>query len=666
MKYATKGILDFAMPLRSLLICLLLLLPWVSSCSYVSLPSLPWSRRPIDPNPTAEKLFNEGTAYLDGKKYALAIESFKQLQSEFPFAPELIQAELKLGESYYLNKQYPEAISAFKEFQSMHPTNENVPFAIYHLGLANLVQFTNVDREQKLTAIAKDYFETLVKNYPASPYAAEAKEKLAECVSHLAQHDFNIANFYIKDQNYPAARERLEGILRLYPQSPLSDQVLYGLGETYRLEKNTVKAALAYEALIQHFPDTPLAKQAQGQMEKLNHEKQDPLALLLMRDHRPTFAAAPARTNGETQVASAGAQNSKAETPDLNSSLHMIAKTDVVYEEPGSDKGLFRRIADTLNPFSSSSSSSSSSAASAADKANGVEKPKPVKEQSNGFFASLWPFSSKKDSQDKTKTAVAGDPGLVQKIDESLKQKGVDTGSPNTASNAPAADLSNVASQPAPPPRVDTTELLGHIDANLQKDGKNVAELPPSPEPDPALNRPIPVAQDGQHVAPSKPRLQAAANTSGVITNIDEKLKAKGIDASKVSLAAPGEQTTPYRPEMQGSTPQQGQGKIELAPRMSVDKGPLFLEKGELRVEELDKGEADKEKIPSEKTTEPIKELPEAVVKGPAEQKQQKTAEVSTNQKKITGEAEENNKGALDQIKEDIGRIQTMLNPFSW
>ena len=103
-----------------------------TGCSSVSLPSLPWSwsTPATQPNATAEAVFDEGTAYLNNKKYALAIDRFQRVKAEFPFSPQLVPAELKLAEAYYLNKQYPEATAAFKEFQTLHPSNENIPFVL--------------------------------------------------------------------------------------------------------------------------------------------------------------------------------------------------------------------------------------------------------------------------------------------------------------------------------------------------------------------------------------------------------------------------------------------------------------------------------------------------------------------------------------------------------
>ena len=149
----------------------------VAGCSSISVPSMPWSHSSVKADPGEEALFAEGNNYFKDKRYARAIDAYTRLKADHPFSPLITDAELKTADAYYLNKQYPEAINAFKEFQSLHPSNENIPFVVLRLGQAHFDQFTATDREQKNTEIAKSYFETVVKQYPQSPYAAEAKEK---------------------------------------------------------------------------------------------------------------------------------------------------------------------------------------------------------------------------------------------------------------------------------------------------------------------------------------------------------------------------------------------------------------------------------------------------------------------------------------------------------
>src|SRR3990167_4366035 len=347
------------------------LLAGCSSLSMPSLPSWPWSTTAPQPDPTAEALFAEGLSYFNNKRYALAIDRFQRVKVEYPFSPELVPAELKLAEAYYLNKQYPEAAAAFKEFQTLHPSNENIPLVLYHLGLVHFEQFTSSDRYQKVTEIAKGYFEQVVKNHANSPYAAQAKEKLVKCLEYLSDHEFNIARFYFNEKKYLAAIDRLEGILRRYAGMPVAVNALYYLGESYRLEKNTIKAALAYEALVQHYPNDPLAKNAQAQLSEVTKEKQDPLAMLLKRDGRPTLGLAQGPGSGEIQNPKSKIQNPQ--------ELNLVAKKEVVHEEPGEQKGVLRRVVDTINPFASSSDKKESG--SKID----TKKGGAAKEESNGL-----------------------------------------------------------------------------------------------------------------------------------------------------------------------------------------------------------------------------------------------------------------------------------------
>jgi len=206
----------------------------LTGCSSISMP---WGKSTLPADPSAEALYEEGNRQLNDKKYTRAVDAFQKLKTDHPFSPLLMQAELKLADSYYLNQQYPEAITAFKEFQSLHPNNDNLAFVNLRLGQAHFDQFTSSDRDQKNTEIAKGYFETVVTNYPNSPFALEAKEKLAKTVEYLSEHEFNVALFYYKQEKYPAARDRFEEIVRKYRDTPTAVKSLYYLGTAIKRNK---------------------------------------------------------------------------------------------------------------------------------------------------------------------------------------------------------------------------------------------------------------------------------------------------------------------------------------------------------------------------------------------------------------------------------------------
>ena len=621
------------------LLCLVCLAVSSSGCSSISMPSLPsWSSGP-KADATAEALYEEGMRSFNEKRYARAIDHFSKLRTDYPFSPEITQVELKIADAYYLNQQYPEAINAFKEYQSMHPTNENIPFVLLRLGQAHFDQFTSTDRDQKNTEIAKGYFENVISSYPKSPQAAEAKEKLTKCLEYLAEHEFNVAFFYFKQEKYPAARDRFEEIVRKYKDTPTAVKSLFYLGESYRNEKNLVRAGLAYEALIEHYPETKFAADAKTQLASLDKEKRDPLALLLMRDRRPAAAATPEVKEDPAL----------AKLKDMN----LVAKTEVVHEEPGDEKGLIQRVADKLNPFSSSSSTKeekpNETIMETLAKRGQAQKETQKKQESTAVAAA------------KTGASTGGGKAsnVVAQIDDSLKQKGIDPVA-QTALEPPMADLPNTDDLAQPPPEAtNTAALLSSVDSNLKRSGKDGTELPPPPEPaegfkNAAAEQAV-IAKASQTQEPPKD-----VQSSGVLSSIDQKLAARGVQPAQF-------EKPPTAEEVKAATVEKSRAntKLELEPKLSVEKGPLFLNPGNVEI--------GKETAPTTETKQAetasaaaASELPSRVlVKGPI-QTQANLNPKETAIKRSATSTDDEAKGVFDQLRQDVDSVSKALNPFQW
>ena len=580
--------------------------------SLPSMPSLPWSGSKTESNSSAEALYREGNQLLANKKYVQAIERYQKLRADFPFAPEVVGAEMKLGEAYYLNKQYTEAVETLKEFEAMHPNNENIPYALYIAGMSHFDQFSSADRDQKNTEIAKGFFERVVNNFPKSEYAPKAQEKLAKCLEYLAEHEYDIASYYLREKKYPAARDRFEGIVRRYRTTSVAPKALYNLGEAYRLERNNVKAALAFEALTQYYPNDPLAKNARTQLTQLAQEKQDPLDALLKQERRGAATAVAENKN-----------------PEPVKDVPRVAKTDVVTENPGDEKSTLSRMVDKINPFSSSSP---------APAAKDSEKKAPAANTAK----SVSPQSSQ----------------LIGSIDESLKRRGLEAGAQKAPADLtpPKPDLPQIAESTLPATPQESVTLSA-IDGKLDKKGTATAALPPIPEAAPILKQPI----DEKAIASARAASKSTIDAAALVSNIDSKLKRQGIDPAveevKMTLPAAEKPVVVAKPK---PAPEK-----QLQPRLPEEKGPLFLAPQEVPTQE--KPAADVASTPADSAAPVAPSLPALAVKGPPQPAKEKPADTKVASKaKSPDEEDVENKGVLDQIKEDIGRIGKILNPFSW
>ncbi len=605
--------------ITTIILALCVMLP---ACSSVSLPSLPWSGSAAKADPSAEALFEEGTRNFNDKKYVRAIDSFTKIKTDHPFSPLVTQAELKVADAHYLNEQFPEAINLFKEFQDLHPTSEHLPFVTLRLGQAYFDQFTAIDREQKNTELAKGYFEAVITKYPKSPQAAIAKTKLAQAVEYLAEHEFSAAEFYFKQQKFAAARDRFEEIVRKYRDTPTAVKSLYFLGESYRLEKNGPRATLAYEALIQRYPQSKYAADARTQLALVEKEKRDPLDLLLMRDRRP--GAAPAPEVKEDPAL--------AKLKDLN----LVAKNEVVHEEPGAEKGFFRRVTEKINPFSSSSEQKPKTAEELLTKKGNAPK-----QESSGVL-------TVKSNEPKPSGLIAG-------VDQSLEQRGIDSQSRQATLKAPAADLPKPdAAAPAP---TDTRALLGSIDANLQKSGTNPNQTPNAPAAAAAFGDSA-IVQAAVAQAAEANQKTSSAPVNEVLSSIDQKLRAKGVEPAKFEVA-------PSPAQVKEATVAKPQPKtVELEPKLTLEKGPLYLSPSETQPR------ASAEPVPSSApstASEPKPENPSrSLVKGPVQAQApvpgQKPAAART-----PGSGQDDAPSSpFGQIQQDLEKASKILNPFNW
>lgn len=183
---------------------------------------------------TPEILYQRGyEAYQDGW-YLKAIEYFQRLKDEFPLHSLAIIAEMGIADSHFSDENYGEAEIAYNDFVNLHPINENVPYAIYQLGMCHYKQMYSIDRDQTETRKAIKEFERLIARFPASKFSLMAEKMLQECKKNLGEHEFYVGHFYFKQKQYKAALKRFETVMKNYANLGLDYKVNYFIAESKR------------------------------------------------------------------------------------------------------------------------------------------------------------------------------------------------------------------------------------------------------------------------------------------------------------------------------------------------------------------------------------------------------------------------------------------------
>lgn len=222
----------------------------------------------VKPQNSAEKYFQEGERYFEGKLYDDAIASWEKVRDTF-YSPQLsMLAEMKIAEAYYVSKRYPEAVTAFSDFLANHPDDPRTATIFYRLGLSYYQQILSADRDQTSTENALVTFQQLEQRFPENPYSQEARQLIQRCKTRLAEHEVVVSAYYLKKNQYEPAITRLETLLKNFPDYYYRDEAFYHLGKAYLKTQQRNKAEAVFQKLSEQFPGSDYTDDARKLLEE--------------------------------------------------------------------------------------------------------------------------------------------------------------------------------------------------------------------------------------------------------------------------------------------------------------------------------------------------------------------------------------------------------------
>ena len=135
--------------------------------------------------------------------------------------------------SYYMGRDYVESISSAQRFLAIHPGNKDAPYAYYLIAMCYYERISDVSRDQKITQQAFDALNELVRRYPQSRYATDARLKIDLVRDHLAGKEMEIGRFYQRRGEWLAATIRFRAVIDEYGTTTHAAEALHRLTESY-------------------------------------------------------------------------------------------------------------------------------------------------------------------------------------------------------------------------------------------------------------------------------------------------------------------------------------------------------------------------------------------------------------------------------------------------
>lgn len=213
---------------------------------------------------TEQELYQSIQQALDNGRYSAAVTQLETLESRFPFGEYAEQAQLELIYGYHEIGNWEAARAAASRFIRLNPDHPQVDYAYYMRGLAawesgrfSLEGFELIDISRRDLGATRDAyvdFGEVVRRFPESTYAPDARQRIIYLRNVLARHELQIGDFYLRKEAWVAAVNRGRWVLEHYPRTPASADALAMMVEGYMALNMPDEARGALAQLIANDP----------------------------------------------------------------------------------------------------------------------------------------------------------------------------------------------------------------------------------------------------------------------------------------------------------------------------------------------------------------------------------------------------------------------------
>ncbi len=178
-----------------------------------------------------ELLYATGAQKLDQHQWNEALRYFDEVERQHPYSEWSRRAVLMQAFAQYEAHNYEDAIAASDRFISLYPGNASAAYAYYLKAICYFEEISDVGRDQAATEQAQAALREVVKRYPQTEYAVDARLKIDLVYDQLAGKEMSIGRWYLRQGNPLAAMGRFRSVVDRYQSTTHTPEALYRLVE---------------------------------------------------------------------------------------------------------------------------------------------------------------------------------------------------------------------------------------------------------------------------------------------------------------------------------------------------------------------------------------------------------------------------------------------------
>jgi outer membrane assembly lipoprotein YfiO len=195
-----------------------------------------------------------------------AIAHLEQIISRYPEDQNIARYKMLLAEAYFKDKSFAAAQEVYEHFNQFYPSDKRAEYSKYKSLLSMFYQTLPADCDQTKTDQTIQLCREYLQNPNFKRYRNDVIEKKMLCENKLVDKELYVFNFYVKHENYDAARNRLKHLKEKYLPSnkALEDRILYHECKLAQKEKNMTLVKQHVDTLRQTYPTSKFTQMAQA------------------------------------------------------------------------------------------------------------------------------------------------------------------------------------------------------------------------------------------------------------------------------------------------------------------------------------------------------------------------------------------------------------------
>ncbi|PPR17081.1 MAG: Outer membrane protein assembly factor BamD [Alphaproteobacteria bacterium MarineAlpha9_Bin3] len=182
---------------------------------------------------SVEEIYNSAMDYIDDNKFITAHGEFLEVERLHPYSIWATRSQIMTAYVNYKLDKYDDSVTGAKRYIELHPGASDIDYAFYLIALNYYEQINDYRRDQSYTEKALEAFNNLIRRFPNSDYAKDARLKLDLVNDHLAAKEMDVGRTYQNLDNYISAINRFKTVVDLYSKTSHVPEALARLTEMY-------------------------------------------------------------------------------------------------------------------------------------------------------------------------------------------------------------------------------------------------------------------------------------------------------------------------------------------------------------------------------------------------------------------------------------------------